>query len=105
MLDSILSAIEAIKQGEIIVVVDDENRENEGDFVCAAEKITPQIVNFMSTHGRGLICVPLTEDRCEQLELELMVGRNTSHYETPFTISVDLIGHGCTTGILSNRPL
>lgn len=99
MLDSIPSAIEAIKQGEIIVVVDDENRENEGDFVCAAEKVTPQIVNFMTIHGRGLICVPLTEDRCNQLELELMVGRNTSHYETPFTISVDLIGHGCTTGI------
>ncbi|MGB3589078.1 MAG: 3,4-dihydroxy-2-butanone-4-phosphate synthase, partial [Tunicatimonas sp.] len=99
MLDSIPSAIDAIKQGEIIIVVDDENRENEGDFICAAEKITPQIVNFMTIHGRGLICVPLTENRCEELELELMVGRNTSHYDTPFTISVDLIGHGCTTGI------
>lgn len=99
MLNSIPDAIKAIQKGEIIIVVDDENRENEGDFICAAEKITPEIVNFMSTHGRGLICVPLTEDRCEELELGLMVGRNTSHYDTPFTISVDLIGHGCTTGI------
>ncbi|MEM8967963.1 MAG: 3,4-dihydroxy-2-butanone-4-phosphate synthase [Bacteroidota bacterium] len=99
MLDSIPEAIKDIQDGKIIVVVDDENRENEGDFVCAAEKITPEIVNFMSTHGRGLICVPLDENRCEELELELMVGRNTSHYDTPFTVSVDLIGHGCTTGI------
>ncbi|MEQ9442680.1 MAG: 3,4-dihydroxy-2-butanone-4-phosphate synthase [Cyclobacteriaceae bacterium] len=99
MLDTIQDAIEAIRQGDIIIVVDDEQRENEGDFICAAEKITPEIVNFMSTHGRGLICAPITEDRCEALELEEMVGRNTSHYDTPFTISVDLIGHGCTTGI------
>lgn len=99
MLDTIQDAIEAIRQGKIIIVVDDEHRENEGDFVCAAEKITPEIVNFMSIHGRGLICTPLTEERCDELELELMVGRNTSHYDTPFTISVDLIGHGCTTGI------
>ena len=98
-LDSIEEAIEAIKQGEVIIVVDDEDRENEGDFICAAEKVTPEIINFMATHGRGLICAPLIEDRCEQLGLELMVGTNTAAYETPFTVSVDLIGHGCTTGI------
>src|SRR5690606_3594082 len=82
-----------------IIVVDDENRENEGDFICAAQHITPDIINFMAKHGRGLICAPLTEKRCEELQLELMVGKNTSIHETPFTISVDLIGHGCTTGI------
>ena len=98
-LDSIEDAIEAIKNGETIIVVDDEDRENEGDFVCAAEKVTPEIINFMATHGRGLICAPLIEDRCDELGLELMVGRNTAAYETPFTVSVDLIGHGCTTGI------
>jgi 3,4-dihydroxy 2-butanone 4-phosphate synthase/GTP cyclohydrolase II len=98
-LDSIEDAIEAIKRGEVIIVVDDEDRENEGDFVCAAETITPNIVNFMATHGRGLICAPLIEDRCEQLGLELMVGSNTAAFETPFTVSVDLVGHGCTTGI------
>lgn len=98
-LDRIEEAIEAIRNGETIIVVDDEDRENEGDFVCAAEKVTPEIVNFMATHGRGLICAPLIEDRCEELGLELMVGRNTAAYETPFTVSVDLIGHGCTTGI------
>ncbi|HLT05915.1 MAG TPA: bifunctional 3,4-dihydroxy-2-butanone-4-phosphate synthase/GTP cyclohydrolase II [Cyclobacteriaceae bacterium] len=98
-LNSIEEAIEAIRKGETIIVVDDEDRENEGDFVCAAEKVTPEIINFMATHGRGLICAPLIEDRCEELGLELMVGRNTAAYETPFTISVDLIGHGCTTGI------
>lgn len=98
-LDSIEEAIEAIKKGEVIIVVDDEDRENEGDFICAAEKVTPEIINFMATHGRGLICAPLIEDRCEQLGLELMVGTNTAAYETPFTVSVDLIGHGCTTGI------
>ncbi|GAB3661106.1 bifunctional 3,4-dihydroxy-2-butanone-4-phosphate synthase/GTP cyclohydrolase II [Echinicola sediminis] len=98
-LDSIEEAIEAIREGEVVIVVDDEDRENEGDFVCAAEKITPEIVNFMATHGRGLICAPIVEDRCEELGLELMVGRNTATYETPFTVSVDLIGHGCTTGI------
>lgn len=99
MLDTIEEAIEAIKNGEIIIVVDDEDRENEGDFVCAAECVTPQIINFMATHGRGLICCPLVEERCEELGLELMVGRNTATFETPFTVSVDLIGHGCTTGI------
>jgi 3,4-dihydroxy 2-butanone 4-phosphate synthase/GTP cyclohydrolase II len=98
-LDSIEDAIEAIKNGEVIIVVDDEDRENEGDFVCAAEKVTPEIINFMATHGRGLICAPLIEDRCEQLGLELMVGSNTAAFETPFTVSVDLVGHGCTTGI------
>jgi 3,4-dihydroxy 2-butanone 4-phosphate synthase / GTP cyclohydrolase II len=98
-LNSIAEAIEDIKNGKVIIVVDDEDRENEGDFICAAEKITPEIVNFMATHGRGLICAPLIEDRCEELGLELMVGRNTAAYETPFTVSIDLIGYGCTTGI------
>lgn len=98
-LDSIESAIEAIKNGEIIIVVDDENRENEGDFICAADKVTPQIINFMAREGRGLICASITEERCEELGLELMVGKNTATFETPFTISVDLIGHGTSTGI------
>lgn len=99
MLNTIEEALEEIKNGKVIIVVDDEDRENEGDFICAAECITPEIVNFMATHGRGLICAPLIEDRCEELGLELMVGRNTAAFETPFTVSVDLIGHGCTTGI------
>lgn len=98
-IDSIEEAIDEIKHGKVIIVVDDEDRENEGDFICAAESITPEIVNFMATHGRGLICAPLIEDRCEELGLELMVGKNTAAFETPFTVSVDLIGHGCTTGI------
>lgn len=98
-IDTIPEAIEEIKNGKVIVVVDDEDRENEGDFVCAAEAITPEIVNFMATHGRGLICAPLVEDRCEELGLDLMVVKNTATFETPFTVSVDLIGHGCTTGI------
>lgn len=97
--DSIEDAIEDIRQGKIIIVVDDDDRENEGDFICAAEKVTPEIINFMATYGRGLICCPLTEERCEELGLELMVGRNTAVHATPFTVSVDLIGHGCTTGI------
>ena len=97
--NSIKQAIEDIKHGKIIIVVDDENRENEGDFVAAAEMVTPEMINFMATHGKGLICVPLVEDRCEKLGLDLMIGKNTDAYETPFTISVDLIGHGCTTGI------
>jgi 3,4-dihydroxy 2-butanone 4-phosphate synthase / GTP cyclohydrolase II len=97
--DSIADAIDDIRAGKVIVVVDDEDRENEGDFICAASKVTPEIVNFMATHGRGLICCPLTEDRCEALGLELMVGRNTAIHATPFTVSVDLLGHGCTTGI------
>jgi 3,4-dihydroxy 2-butanone 4-phosphate synthase/GTP cyclohydrolase II len=98
-LDTIEQAIEDVKNGKVIIVVDDEDRENEGDFICAAECITPEIVNFMATHGRGLICAPLIEDRCEALGLDLMVGINTAVFETPFTVSVDLIGHGCTTGI------
>lgn len=98
-LDSIEEAIEEIRNGKLIIVVDDEDRENEGDFICAAETVTPEIVNFMAREGRGLICVPLLEDRCEELGLDLMVGKNTAAYETPFTVSVDLIGHGCTTGI------
>lgn len=98
-LNTIEEAIEEIKNGKVIIVVDDEDRENEGDFVCAAECITPEIVNFMATHGRGLICAPLIEDRCDELGLDLMVGKNTATFETPFTVSVDLIGHGCTTGI------
>ena len=99
MLNTIKEAIEDIKAGKIIIVVDDEDRENEGDFLAAAQMVTPEMVNFMATHGRGLICAPLIEDRCEELDLELMVGKNTAEYETPFTVSVDLIGHGCTTGI------
>ncbi|CAN5321726.1 bifunctional 3,4-dihydroxy-2-butanone-4-phosphate synthase/GTP cyclohydrolase II [soil metagenome] len=99
ILDPIDDAIEAIKRGEIIIVVDDEDRENEGDFICAAELTTPEIVNFMRKKGGGLICVPLTEDRCQELGLELMVGKNTAIHETAFTVSLDLKGHGCTTGI------
>ncbi|WP_439184391.1 bifunctional 3,4-dihydroxy-2-butanone-4-phosphate synthase/GTP cyclohydrolase II [Carboxylicivirga taeanensis] len=98
-LNSIPEAIEAIKNGELIIVVDDEDRENEGDFIAAAELMTPEKVNFMATHGRGLICTPLTEERCEELELDLMVGKNTASHATPFTVSVDLLGYGCTTGI------
>ncbi len=98
-IDTIEEALEEIRNGKVVIVVDDEDRENEGDFICAAETITPEIVNFMATHGRGLICVPLMEDRCEELKLDLMVGKNTAVFETPFTVSVDLIGHGCTTGI------
>lgn len=98
-LDSIEEAIEDIRQGKVIIVVDDEDRENEGDMVCAAEKVTPEIVNFMIKEARGLMCAPLTEERCTELGLEMMVGRNTAIHETPFTVSVDLLGHGCTTGI------
>ncbi len=97
--NTIEEAVEDIRNGEIIIVVDDEDRENEGDFIYAAELISPKIVNFMATHGRGLICVALTEDRCEELDLDLMVGNNTSLHGTAFTVSVDLLGHGCTTGI------
>jgi len=98
-LNTIEEAIEDIKNGKIIIVVDDEDRENEGDFICAAEAVTPEIINFMAKHGRGLICCSITEERCEELGLEMMVGKNTAAYETNFTVSVDLIGHGCTTGI------
>ncbi len=97
--NTIPDAIEDIRNGKLLIVVDDENRENEGDFIVAAEKITPEIVNFMATYGRGLICVPLPEKRCEELDLRMMVGHNTALHGTPFTVSVDLIGHGCTTGI------
>ena len=96
---SIDDALEDLKNGKLIIVVDDEDRENEGDFIIPAEKITPEIINFMATHGRGLICAPLTEQRCKELKLELMVRDNTSSHETPFTVSVDLLGHGCATGI------
>ena len=99
MLDTIESAIEDIKNGKLIIVVDDESRENEGDFITSAKNVTPEIINFMSKIGRGLICVPLSEERCDELGLELMVNRNTALHATPFTVSVDLLGHGCTTGI------
>lgn len=98
-LDSINDAIKAIKKGEVVIVVDDANRENEGDFIAAAEKITPKLINFMATHGRGLICVPLTEERCDYLELSKMVSNNSDPMETAFTVSVDLKGKGVTTGI------
>lgn len=99
MLNTIQEAIEDIKLGKVIIVVDDEDRENEGDFLTAAENATPEVINFMAKHGRGLICAPLTEERCDELKLDLMVGNNTATHETNFTVSVDLIGHGCTTGI------
>jgi len=99
MPDSIESAIEDIKQGKLVIVVDDEDRENEGDFIAAAAKTTPEVVNFMSKYGRGLICAPTVEERCDELQLELMVNNNTALHETAFTVSVDLLGHGCTTGI------
>ena len=98
-LNTIEEAIADIKAGKVIIVVDDEDRENEGDFIAAAEMVTPEMINFMATHGRGLICTPLTEKRCEELELNLMVTNNTVLHETQFTVSIDLIGHGCTTGI------
>lgn len=98
-LNTIEEAIEEIKNGKVIIVVDDEDRENEGDFLTAARNATPEIVNFMATHGRGLICAPLSEERCDHLGLEMMVRNNSAAYETPFTVSIDLIGHGCTTGI------
>ena len=98
-LNTISDAIEDIRNGKIIIVVDDENRENEGDFLAAAEKVTPEMVNFMATHGRGLICAPLTETRCKELELGMMVNNNTDPMETAFTVSIDLRGKGVTTGI------
>ncbi len=98
-LNTIQEAIEDIKNGKVIIVVDDQDRENEGDFLCAAEKITPEIINFMATNGRGLICAPITESHCKELQLEMMVGNNTDPMETAFTISVDLKGNGVTTGI------
>lgn len=98
-LDSIEDAIKDVQAGKIIIVVDDEDRENEGDMICAAEMVTPEIINFMAREARGLICVALTEERCDALELEMMVGKNTATHETAFTVSVDLLGNGCTTGI------
>ncbi|MEZ5003307.1 MAG: bifunctional 3,4-dihydroxy-2-butanone-4-phosphate synthase/GTP cyclohydrolase II [Chitinophagales bacterium] len=98
-LDTVEDAIADIKAGKIVIVVDDEDRENEGDFITAAHNVTPEIINFMATHGRGLICMPIVEDRCDELGLDLMVGRNTALHSTPFTVSVDLNGNGCSTGI------
>lgn len=99
MLDTIESAIEDLKNGKLLIVVDDEDRENEGDFIAAARNVTPEVINFMSTHGRGLICAAITEERCAQLKLQPMVPDNTSLHETAFTVSIDLLGNGCTTGI------
>ncbi len=98
-LNTIAEAVEDIRNGKVIIVVDDEDRENEGDFICAAECITPEIINFMATHGRGLICTPIEESRAEELGLKMMVPENTALHETAFTVSIDLIGQGCTTGI------
>jgi 3,4-dihydroxy 2-butanone 4-phosphate synthase/GTP cyclohydrolase II len=98
-LNTIEEAIDDVKKGKLIIVVDDEDRENEGDFIAAAENVTPEMINFMATHGRGLICAPLSEKRCTELDLNLMVGKNTVLHNTQFTVSVDLIGQGCTTGI------
>jgi 3,4-dihydroxy 2-butanone 4-phosphate synthase/GTP cyclohydrolase II len=99
MLDKIEDAIEDIKNGKLVIVVDDEDRENEGDFITSAKNVTPEVINFMSKYGRGLICMPISEKRCDELHLELMVTNNTALHETPFTVSVDLLGHGCKTGI------
>lgn len=99
MFDKIEEAIEDIRNGKMVIVVDDEDRENEGDFVTAARNVTPEVINFMAREGRGLICAPLVESRCEELKLELMVNDNTTLHETPFTVSIDLLGKGCTTGI------
>jgi 3,4-dihydroxy 2-butanone 4-phosphate synthase/GTP cyclohydrolase II len=99
VLNTIEEAIEDIKNGKVVIVVDDEDRENEGDFLTAARNMSPELVNFMAKEGRGLICVPLTEERCEELALDMMVGKNTATHETAFTVSVDLLGNGCTTGI------
>lgn len=99
VLNKIEDAIDEIRKGKVIIVVDDEDRENEGDFVTAAQNATPEIINFMATHGRGLICTPITQRRCNELNLNLMVSQNTARHETAFTVSIDLLGHGCTTGI------
>lgn len=98
-LNKIEEALADIRAGKVIIVVDDEDRENEGDFVTAARNATPEVINFMATHGRGLICAPISRQRCEELALDMMVSQNTSHHETAFTVSIDLLGHGCTTGI------
>jgi 3,4-dihydroxy 2-butanone 4-phosphate synthase / GTP cyclohydrolase II len=99
LLNSIEEAVADIKAGKVVIVVDDEDRENEGDFITAARNVTPEVINFMATHGRGLICASITEDRADELGLQLMVKENSATYETPFTVSIDLKGHGCTTGI------
>lgn len=99
VLNTIEEAITDLKAGKVIIVVDDENRENEGDFITAADNATPEVINFMATHGRGLICTALTEERCKELNLEMMVNNNTDHHATAFTVSIDLLGYGCTTGI------
>ncbi len=99
MLNSVESAIEDIRLGKMVIVVDDEDRENEGDFITAARNVTPEVINFMSKVGRGLICAPITEERAEELQLTMMVDNNTAVHATPFTVSIDLLGHGCTTGI------
>lgn len=98
-INSIEEAIEDIKRGKIVIVADDEDRENEGDFICASELTTPALINFMAKEGRGLICVSLPEERCQELDLDMMVQQNTTQHDTPFTVSVDLVGYGCTTGI------
>src|SRR5581483_34792 len=98
-LNTIEEAVEDIRQGKVVIVVDDEDRENEGDFLTAARNVTPEVINFMATHGRGLICAAITEERCEELGLEMMVSNNTAEHSTAFTVSVDLLGYGCTTGI------
>lgn len=102
--NTVEEAIEDFREGRIVIVVDDEDRENEGDFIVAAEKITPEIVNFMLSNGRGVLCAPLSESRCEELELNMMEENNTSLLGTPFTVTVDLLGQGCTTGRLDPRP-
>ena len=99
MFDTIESAIRDIRSGKLVIVVDDEDRENEGDFIVAARHVTPEVINFMSKHGRGLICAAIPEERCDELKLEVMVNNNTALHETAFTVSVDLLGHGCTSGI------
>ena len=98
-MNSIEEALIDLKNGNAIIVVDDEDRENEGDFICTAKSATPEMINFMATHGRGLICAPITTELCEELDLQMMVERNSSQFSTPFTVSIDLKGHGCTTGI------
>ena len=103
-LNTVEEAIEDIRQGKVIIVVDDEDRENEGDFICAAECVTPEIINFMITHGRGLVCAPIDEKRADELDLPMMVTSNTALHETAFTVSIDLIGKGCTTGISAFMP-
>ena len=99
VLNKIEEAIEEVRKGKVVIVVDDEDHENEGDFITAARNATPEVINFMATHGRGLICTPISQERSDELQLDLMVSQNTSHHETAFTVSVDLLGHGCTTGI------